>query len=242
MGFRFRKSIKIAPGIRLNISKRGQSLSIGGRGATTNISKRGIRQTFGIPGTDLSYSRMVGKGKQRGSRDASSQVGLRAGNGTPVAGSKLGLGCVLVLVVILAVCAGVGSGNEANSGARPTSAASLPPSSPRAVALMDTPAPSLLPSPASSSAFAEPSPGDAGYGTAAPIAAAMPMGSPSGAGRAQPVGSDCPPDFPVKGNINHKDDHIYHVPGDSSYRMTKPEACFATASDAADAGFRAPLR
>jgi hypothetical protein len=125
MGFRFRKSIKIAPGIRLNISKRGQSLSIGGRGGTTNISKRGIRQAFGIPGTGLSYSRMVGKGKQRGSRDASSQVGLRAGNGTRGAGSKLGLGCVLVLVlvVILAVCAAVGSGNEANSGARPASAA-----------------------------------------------------------------------------------------------------------------------
>ena len=54
MGFRFRKSIKIAPGLWLNISKRGQSLSIGGRGATTNISKRGIRQTFGIPVTGLS--------------------------------------------------------------------------------------------------------------------------------------------------------------------------------------------
>ena len=243
MGFRFRKSIKIAPGLWLNISKRGQSLSIGGRSSTTNISKRGIRQTFGIPGIGLSYSRMVGKGKQRDSRKASSRVGLPAGNGTRGAGSKLVLGCVLVLVVILTGCAGVGSGNEANSGATPTSAASPPPASPKAVALMDTPAPSLLPSPASSSALEEPLQGDAGSDTAAPIAAAMPVGSPSssGAGRAQPVGSDCPPDFQVKGNINRKGDHIYHVPGDSSYRVTKPEAWFATASDAADAGFRAPI-
>jgi hypothetical protein len=56
MGFRFRRSLKIAPGIRLNFSKRGTSLSLGGRGFTTNIGKRGTKTTVGLPGTGISYS------------------------------------------------------------------------------------------------------------------------------------------------------------------------------------------
>jgi hypothetical protein len=56
MGFRFRRSVKLLPGIRLNFSTRGISTSIGGRGATMNISRRGVRSTFGIPGTGLSYT------------------------------------------------------------------------------------------------------------------------------------------------------------------------------------------
>ncbi|NNM78624.1 DUF4236 domain-containing protein [Sphingomonas sp. ID1715] len=56
MGFRFRRSVKLLPGVRLNFSTRGVSTSIGGRGATMNISRRGVRSTLGIPGTGLSYT------------------------------------------------------------------------------------------------------------------------------------------------------------------------------------------
>ena len=56
MGLRFKKSIKIFPGVRINLSKSGVSTSIGGRGATINFSKRGTRATVGIPGSGLSYS------------------------------------------------------------------------------------------------------------------------------------------------------------------------------------------
>jgi hypothetical protein len=56
MGFRFSKSFKIAPGVKLNLSKSGLSTSIGRRGASVNIGKRGVRSTVGIPGTGLSYS------------------------------------------------------------------------------------------------------------------------------------------------------------------------------------------
>ena len=58
MSFRFRKSVKIAPGIRINLSKSGISTSIGKRGATVNISKRGTRVTAGIPGTGISASKL----------------------------------------------------------------------------------------------------------------------------------------------------------------------------------------
>lgn len=57
MGFRFRKSFKIAPGIKINISKKGiSSVSLGRPGATVNINRKGTRTTLGLPGTGLSHS------------------------------------------------------------------------------------------------------------------------------------------------------------------------------------------
>jgi hypothetical protein len=50
MGFRFRRSLRLAPGIRINLSKSGSSLSLGRRGATLHFSKRGTRTTVGLPG------------------------------------------------------------------------------------------------------------------------------------------------------------------------------------------------
>lgn len=65
MGFRFRRSIRIAPGVRVNVGKKSTSLSVGPRGATMNVGKKGTRVTVGLPGTGLSYSTMVSKAKAR---------------------------------------------------------------------------------------------------------------------------------------------------------------------------------
>jgi hypothetical protein len=40
MGWRFRKSIKVASGMRINLSKSGISTSIGGKGFTYNARDR----------------------------------------------------------------------------------------------------------------------------------------------------------------------------------------------------------
>lgn len=56
MGFRFRKILGLAPGIKLNLSKSGGSLSFGKRGATINLGPKGARSTVGLPGSGLSYS------------------------------------------------------------------------------------------------------------------------------------------------------------------------------------------
>jgi hypothetical protein len=61
MGFRFRKTIKLFPGVKLNFSKSGVSTSIGVPGATVNISTRGTRGNVGILGTGVSYSDKVSK-------------------------------------------------------------------------------------------------------------------------------------------------------------------------------------
>lgn len=56
MGLRFRKSIKIAPGVRLNVGKKSSSISFGGKGLRYTISSTGKRTaSAGIPGTGISY-------------------------------------------------------------------------------------------------------------------------------------------------------------------------------------------
>jgi hypothetical protein len=62
MGFRFRRTIRLAPGIRVNLSKSGASLSLGRRGATLNFNGRGTKATVGLPGSGLSYSTMLKSG------------------------------------------------------------------------------------------------------------------------------------------------------------------------------------
>jgi uncharacterized protein DUF4236 len=44
MGFFFRKSLKVAPGLRLNLSKRGAGLSAGPRGVKVSVNSRGDRR------------------------------------------------------------------------------------------------------------------------------------------------------------------------------------------------------
>ena len=56
MSLRLRRSVKLAPGLRLNFSGSGVSLSAGPRGATMNFGSRGTYLSTGIPGTGL-YSR-----------------------------------------------------------------------------------------------------------------------------------------------------------------------------------------
>lgn len=59
MGFRFRRSVKIAPGVRWNFGKRSTSLSIGPRGAKLTLGSRGKRLTTSIPGTGLSFTQSL---------------------------------------------------------------------------------------------------------------------------------------------------------------------------------------
>jgi hypothetical protein len=63
MPIRFRRSFNIFPGVKVNVSKGGFSISVGKRGATLNFSKRGVRQTVGIPGSGLSESSYIIKNK-----------------------------------------------------------------------------------------------------------------------------------------------------------------------------------
>ena len=57
MGWRFRKSIKILPGVRVNIGKNSTSISLGGRGFHRTYSSTGrVTTSIGIPGTGVYYT------------------------------------------------------------------------------------------------------------------------------------------------------------------------------------------
>lgn len=53
MAWKFRKRIKIAPGITINLSRSGVSTTIGTRGASVNIGKNGTYLNTGIPETGI---------------------------------------------------------------------------------------------------------------------------------------------------------------------------------------------
>ena len=68
MGFRMRKSIKLAPGVRLNVSKSGVGASVGGRGGRYSVHSSGRRTVSAgsgiVPG--VSYQKSVRGGRSKG--------------------------------------------------------------------------------------------------------------------------------------------------------------------------------
>ena len=60
MGWNVRRSTKIAPGIRLNFSKKGLGLSVGPKHSKISISPgRRITTNIGIPGTGVRYTKII---------------------------------------------------------------------------------------------------------------------------------------------------------------------------------------
>lgn len=57
MGWGFRKSINIIPGVNLNLSRSGPSISLGPKGMKYNINSRGSRVRCSIPGTGIYYTK-----------------------------------------------------------------------------------------------------------------------------------------------------------------------------------------
>ena len=63
MGVRFRKSVKVAPGVKVNFSNKSAGVSVGTNGARVSVNSSGRKTTtVGIPGTGLSYVKTSGNG------------------------------------------------------------------------------------------------------------------------------------------------------------------------------------
>lgn len=90
MAWNYRKRVKIAPGVTINISKSGVSTTIGPKGANVNIGSRGTYLNTGIPGTGLYNRQKIG-----GS-------GIPSSN-TRSTGSEINNGCLVVLFIFLFV-------------------------------------------------------------------------------------------------------------------------------------------
>jgi hypothetical protein len=59
--FRFYRRAQVLPGVRVNISRSGPSLTFGVRGAHVTVGGRGVRRTVGIPGTGAFYTDTTGR-------------------------------------------------------------------------------------------------------------------------------------------------------------------------------------
>lgn len=98
MGMRFRKSKKIAPGVRVNLNAKSASISIGPKGFKKTFSTNGrTTTTVGIPGTGLSYSTSKKMGAPTAAASADPIVPEVA---VPVRSQK-SKGVALVLCVLL---------------------------------------------------------------------------------------------------------------------------------------------
>ena len=100
MAWRYRKRIKIAPGVHINLSKSGVSTTIGTKGASVNIGKNGTYLNTGIPGTGL-YNRrkLSGNNNSYTSTKATNQSTSFEKNGCLWWG-----GTVFILILICAIC------------------------------------------------------------------------------------------------------------------------------------------
>ena len=76
MGLNFRRSIKVAPGVRINLSKKGVGVSAGVRGARISHSATGrTTASAGIPGSGISYRKTIkSKSRTRANSDTSNNV------------------------------------------------------------------------------------------------------------------------------------------------------------------------
>lgn len=59
MPIRFHRQFTLFPGVKVNVSKTGMSITVGGKGFHLNFSKRGVRQTTNLPGKGLSHTSYI---------------------------------------------------------------------------------------------------------------------------------------------------------------------------------------
>ena len=109
MGFRFRRSVKILPGVRLNFGTRGISTSIGVRGAHVTFGRTGTRTTVGLPGSGISYTHLENRHRLVPITGGTAPpIGPVADQGSPLRG-------VMWIALIVAIV-GYGIGKSTNSG------------------------------------------------------------------------------------------------------------------------------
>ena len=92
MAIRFRKSVTIGGGLRLNVGKTGIGMSVGVPGARYTINSSG-RQTrsIGLPGTGVGYVSTTSSGRRRAARSRATQPQAVSGAAAAVALPKPGL-------------------------------------------------------------------------------------------------------------------------------------------------------
>ena len=108
--FRFYRRVHLFPGLSVNLSKSGPSLTVGMRGAHVTFGHGGVTRTVGIPGTGLYYTSRTGRHTGFHSAHQETPVDQR----TQVTADRAA-GCALVAIVaIVAAVIGIAIGLTAH--------------------------------------------------------------------------------------------------------------------------------
>ena len=108
--FRFYRRANIFPGLSLNLSKSGPSVTVGMRGAHLTFGNGGVTRTVGIPGTGLYYTSRTGRhsglhsAHTEGPLDANTQA--RAHSVATIALLAITLGIVLGVGMLIGFAIG----------------------------------------------------------------------------------------------------------------------------------------
>lgn len=103
MAWKYRKRIKIAPGVTINVSRKGVSTTIGPKGASVNIGENGTYLNTGIPGTGIYDRQRIGGGTNRRSSLMSTQGTSGGGNtsGYNYSGCFWFIGIAMVIMFVI---------------------------------------------------------------------------------------------------------------------------------------------
>jgi uncharacterized protein DUF4236 len=103
--FRFYRRIGIFPGLSVNVSKSGPSLTVGVHGAHMTVGPRGVRRTIGIPGTGIYYTSQ--SGYHSGVHSAHTETPVAPGQqtavetGAVIAMAVVAIGAALLIGVLI---------------------------------------------------------------------------------------------------------------------------------------------
>jgi hypothetical protein len=108
--FRFYKRVNIFPGLSVNLSKSGPSLTVGMRGAHMTFGGRGVTRTVGIPGTGIYYTSRSGYHSGVHSAHAETPVDPRT---QAAADRAVGFGMLaIVVLIVLAIGFAIGASSH----------------------------------------------------------------------------------------------------------------------------------
>ncbi len=111
--FRFYRRMRIFPGLSVNLSKSGPSLTVGVSGAHVTVGPRGVRRTLGIPGTGIYYTSQ--SGYHTGIHSAHTETPLSPAQQQRAHNAAGCLALVVIVGLALLIGIAIGSGTSAHA-------------------------------------------------------------------------------------------------------------------------------
>ena len=106
MTLRFTRRVTLIPGLRVNFSKSGASLSIGHRGIWYTIGPKGRRATIGLPGSGLYWTQHYPPAAH-GPHAGPPKIMPHSGPASPPTRAEQGAFILFVLFVLIALAVAI---------------------------------------------------------------------------------------------------------------------------------------